>query len=227
MAQPPRSTFPSAPSEPSLRRLGVGGAAAGGDRPIRAQLVVALVVGLILIAVPLYLWRRPQVHEEAPGAPSGSAVDTVVALASAAVVEVPETHPDERVKLGPVQRVRCGASLKGQDVNACESLPFFDDALAKAVRDSVDCAPKAGKDGTLNFVLSIDFPRKRLHVFAGQSGQWRGAQAKKAVACVEKALPKPEWETLRHQYRYYQIAILATYPGSEAIPGPKGAPTFE
>jgi hypothetical protein len=210
-----------------LRRLGVGGAGAGGDRPIRAQLVVALVVGLILIAVPLYLWRRPPVHEDTPAA-SGSAVDTVVALASAAVVEVPETDPiDERVKLGPVQRVRCGASFKGQDANACEPLPFFDEALAKSIRDNVDCAPKTGKEGTINYVLSIDFPRKRLHVFAGQSGQWRGVQARKSVACVEKALPKPEWDTIRHQYRYYQIAILASYPGPQQIPGPKGAPVFE
>lgn len=184
-------------------------------------------MGLILIAVPLYLWRRPQVREEALSAPSGSAVDTVVALASAAVVEVPDTHQDEKVKVGPVQRVRCGASLKGQDVNACESLQFFDDALAKAVKDSVDCAPKTGKEGSLNYVLTIDFPRKHLHVFAGQSGQWRGAQARKSVACVEKALDKPDWSAIRHQYRYYQIAILATYPGPEAIPGPKGAPTFE
>jgi hypothetical protein len=188
---------------------------------------VALVVGLILIAVPLYLWRRPQVHEESPAA-SGSAVDTVVALASAAVVEVPETDPiDEKVKLGPVQRVRCGASLKGQDATACEPLQFFDEALAKSIRGNTDCAPKTGKEGTINYVLTIDFPRKRVHVFAGQSGQWRGIQARKSVACVEKALPKPEWDTIRHQYRYYQIAILATYSGPQPIPGPKGAPVFE
>lgn len=227
MATPPRSAFPSAPSEPSLRRLGVGGAGASGERPIRAQLIVALVVGLILIAVPLYLWRRPPKREDTP-AISGSAVDTVVALASAAVVQAPEKHPiDERVTLGPVQRVRCGSSLKGQDANVCETLQAFDDGLAKAIRDSVDCAPKAGKEGTLNYVLTIDFPRKRLHVFAGQSGQWRGAQAKKSVTCVEKALAKPDWESIRHQYRYYQIAILATYPGPQPIPGPKGAPNFE
>ncbi|MFO0565404.1 MAG: hypothetical protein U0263_07065 [Polyangiaceae bacterium] len=59
---------PSLPSEPSLRRLGVGGGGGGGgDRPFRAQLVVALVVGLVFLAVPLYLWRRPSGNEQRPG----------------------------------------------------------------------------------------------------------------------------------------------------------------
>jgi len=59
MAGPPsRSSFPSPNSgDPSSRRLGVG--SGGRDRPLRAQIVVALVAVCVLIAVPLYLLRRP------------------------------------------------------------------------------------------------------------------------------------------------------------------------
>ena len=58
MAGPPsRTSFPSGPGDPSSRRLGVG--SGGRDRPLRAQIVVALVAVCILIAVPLYLLRRP------------------------------------------------------------------------------------------------------------------------------------------------------------------------
>src|SRR5262245_8869391 len=81
----PRPVFPSAPSEQSLRRLGVGGGGSGGDRPLRAQIVVALVIGLMLIAVPLYLWRRPSASDQAApdqSAPrsSASAAGTVAVL---------------------------------------------------------------------------------------------------------------------------------------------------
>ena len=66
MPGPARPSFPSAPSEPGIRRLGVGGSSGGGgdDRPIRAQAVVAIVILLVLLAIPVYLLRRPSSHPE-------------------------------------------------------------------------------------------------------------------------------------------------------------------
>lgn len=223
MTGPPRPSFP-APSEPSFRRLGVGGPGRGGDRPLRAQLVIALVAGLILLAVPLYLWRRPgsvvEASASASAAPSAAPAVEVVAL---------EAGAGEPVELGPVQRVKCAASpgARGQEGSLCDALPFFDDALAKAIKATFDCAPRTGKDGTLNYVLTVDFASKRVTVFAGASGQWRGPQAKRAVKCVEGALPKPPWSTIQHQYRYYRLAILARYPapGTASVPG--GGPVFD
>src|ERR1700753_3769765 len=63
-----RPPFPSSPpSQPSpYRYLGRG----GSERPVKLQLVIALVAGLILVAVPLYLWRRPR-PEPIPSADAG------------------------------------------------------------------------------------------------------------------------------------------------------------
>src|SRR5919199_1693956 len=68
-----RPPFPSSPpSQPSpYRYLGRG----GGERPVRIQLIIALVAALILVAVPLYLWRRPR-PESIPSADAAVATTT-------------------------------------------------------------------------------------------------------------------------------------------------------
>jgi hypothetical protein len=192
---------------------------------LRAQIIVALVVVLILIAVPLYLWRRPNGDDSE----SVSSATPPAASASAPTSVTDPAH--ERVKLAPAQRVRCSASptTSGQEGQLCDSLPFFEDALAKAIRENVGCAPRADADGTINYVLTVDFDNRRLHVYPGRSGTWKGPQARRAATCIKKQLATPDWPSIKHQYRYYMIAILATYPAhkEEAPPGPDGAPIFE
>ena len=132
---------------------------------------------------------------------------------------------DERVKLGPVQRVKCGANTRGgQDANLCDRIPFFENELVKAVRDNADCAPKLAKEGNINYVLSVDFTGRKVHVFPGASGSWKGPAARKAAACVKRALGAPDWAGIQHQYRYYTLALLATY-SSPAAPAPTVAPS--
>ena len=225
---PHRPSLPSM-SEPSLRRLGVGGGG-GGDRPLRAQLVVALTAGLILIAVPLYLWRRPSGSENAPKDGGAPAAGSATLDAAAYAPPSPDAAPKkERVRLGSVQRVKCSASAgaRGQEGNLCDRLPIFEEALSRAIRENVDCAPKTGKEGTINYVLSVDFRRRRLRVYPGKSGQWKGPQAKRSAKCVHRAMPATQWDAIRHQYNYYLIAILATYPSPEATFDPKVPPSFE
>ncbi|MBI3203509.1 MAG: hypothetical protein HYZ29_18370 [Myxococcales bacterium] len=218
---------PSLPSEPSLRRLGVGGSGGGGDRPLRAQLIVALVVGLVLLAVPLYLWRRPSGTENAPKDAGGAGdAGTAASDAEAPAPGSPDAgQTNERVKVGNVLRVKCGASARGgQEGSLCDRLPFFEEQLTRAIRDNVDCAPKAAKDGSINFVLTVDFRARKVHVFPGQSGSWRGPAARKAAACVKRALSAPDWAGLSHQHKYYSLAVLATYaaPPAAAAPAPSG-----
>ncbi len=227
MSGPPstRPSFPSGSGEPSLRRLGVG--STGSERPVRAQLVVALVVAVTLVAVPLYLLRRP-------GQERGRAVDSAVPDAGRpAPSALPATAPDagkppERIKLGPPQRIRCGASPKGgHEGNLCDQLVSLEEALAKAIRENEACAVKAKESGSINFVLNVDFTQRKLHLFPGASGDFRGPRARRTTACVLRALPKPDWDSLRHQFRFYTIAMLATYVPEAALPNPGGAPRFE
>jgi hypothetical protein len=226
-----RPSFP-APSEPSLRRLGVGDGGSSGDRPLKAQLVVALVAVLVLLAVPLYLWRRPSASSQADldaGTGAAKQLPSVIEAGAQVIADRDAALAQERVKLGTPQRVGCGASPRdrSQEGSLCDSLPFFEQALAKAIRDTVDCAPRAKEEGTINFVLNVYFTNKSVHVFPGASGKWKGRQARQAAVCVEKALAPAPWASIQHQYRYYTLAILATYPPPEPIVGPPGAPAFE
>jgi hypothetical protein len=224
MAGPPsRSSFPAPKSgDPSSRRLGVG-SGSSRDRPLRAQIVVALVAVCILIAVPLYLLRRPG-GKSAALASASVALDAgkappAVSDAGALLAPLDAGKPPERLRVAAVQHVRCGASAGGgHEGNVCDSVPFFEDALSKAVRENPDCSPKANEQGTLNYVLTVDFQRKALHLFPGASGQWRGKQARRAIACVKRAFPAPDWATIQHQYRFYTIAVLASYLPANAPP---------
>src|SRR5512140_1027414 len=54
----------------------------GYDRPARLQMLVALVLGLVLVAIPLYLWRRPRAESpivsaqpDAEAAPLAASLD--------------------------------------------------------------------------------------------------------------------------------------------------------
>jgi hypothetical protein len=235
MAGPPsRSSFPSVPGEPRVRRLGVG-SSGGADRPLRAQVIVALVCVMMLIAVPLYLMRKPSTKASAP-TPSASASAALgpqaVPKPSAEAAAPPAAPP--RLTLGPVQRVRCGSSPAAapNEGTLCDTLGPFEEALKKAIVETEECAPKTKAKGSINYVLTVDFPRKKLHVYPGASGEWRGKQARRATGCVKSAIKAPDWNA-PHQYRFYALAILATYagpPGSLPPPiasGQSALPNFE
>jgi hypothetical protein len=225
MPGPPssRPSFPSSSGEPALRRLGVRGGSS--ERPVRAQIIVALVVVLALVAVPLYLVRHPN--------PEKKSVDTAApSAAPSASARAPELvdarKPPERIRLGPPQRVRCGAGPKGgQEGNLCDQLAGIEESLAKTIRENPQCAPRLKEAGSINYVLTLDFSHKTLHVFPGASGDHRGPQARKAATCIKRALPKPEWDGIRHQFKHYAIAILTTYLPEGAVANPLGPPKFE
>jgi hypothetical protein len=211
------------PGEPRIRRLGVG-SSGGGDRPLRAQVIVALVCVAMLIAVPLYLVRRPSLRAtptQAMGSASSSAAPQAIPLPPAAAASA---VPAARLTLGAVQKVRCGStpSASQNEGSLCDTLGPFEEALKKAVLTSEDCAPKAKTKGTINYVLTVDFVKKKTHVFPGASGEWHGKVARRATTCVANAVKIADWN-IPHQYRHYAIAVMATYAGPPEISIPPAA----
>jgi hypothetical protein len=233
MAGPPssRSSLPSVPGEPRVRRLGVG-SSSSGDRPLRAQVVVALVCTAMLIAVPLYLWRKPGTR--AAGALASASASASAGSGPEALPKTPAQNAGApaaapRLSLGTVQKVRCGSSAAAapNEGTLCDTLGPFEEALKKAIVTGEDCAPKSKLKGSINYVLTVDFAHKRLHVFPGASGDWRGKQARRSTSCIQNGVKITDWN-VPHQYRFYAIAVLATYagpPGSEVVtPATSGNP---
>lgn len=216
-----RSTRPgqrppsSSGGEPGAVRLGTS----GGESPLRAQAVIGGVLALVLLAVPLYLLRGPAPatpRAAAPAAaPSTGGFGGVVRRAPAADAGARSSE----VTLGPVQRVRCGSSPRTltAEGSLCDALPPLERALGRAIEQNVECAPRTSKGGTLNYVLEVDFDRRHVSMFAGQSGSWRGPQARTAARCVLRQMPPVDWDGIEHQYRYYAIAIMGTYPAPDPL----------
>jgi len=184
-------------------------------------MVVLSMAILVAVAIPLYVMRRPTARS------SVALEQPDAGRPSAQIVRKQEAdQPGADIDLGELQRVKCSASSKsrGNEGALCDPQPFFETALRNAIRESEQCAPRTGKEGTINFVLEIDFNRNRLNVFPGRSGKWKGPQAKSAAQCVLRALPSPQWEQLTHRYRYSMLAILATYPAPHPL---EVLPSFE
>lgn len=183
-------------------------------------MVVAIVVAILILAIPLYLLRTPAAPSKEPKnevPPAG--------FAPSVPAGVEQEEKDERLTIDEPIVVKCSSSagVIGRTGRLCDSLPYFEKVLQQAITESIDCAPRTGEKGSLNYVLTVDFTNKRLHVFPGASGKWKGPQARRATQCVKRGLPAPDWDKIVHNYRYYEIAMLTHY----APPVPTDMPLFE
>lgn len=189
---------------------------------MRVQLLVALVAGLILVAVPLYLWRRPKgtrvdvadAGAEAGVVDAGPPPDAAATLLATALDGGSVTTNEitlDKVKISKCQRPGPGKTSPEQ----CDRQPFFEEALVKAVLENTSCAPKTAKGGTVSFALKIDHKKRSVHLWAGRSGTIRGKKANSIIECVSRAMPTPNWDTIQHSYTVYTIQLVATYPANE------------
>jgi hypothetical protein len=209
-----RPPFPSSPpSQPSpYRYLGRG----GGERPLRLQIVIALVAALIVVAVPLYLWRRPQ-SEPIPSADAAISAGMNLFDGGSPIVAF-DAGVTGGVTLSPFTTIRCKNPGPGKTPpERCDHVTFFEDGLARAIRDNTACAPSANTSFTVSFVMETDFRAKKLTLFAGKSSTLKREKAQKLLQCVKRAMPSPDWGTIPHQYVGYKVNVVATYPPSDTF----------
>ena len=69
----------------------------------------------------------------------------------------------------------------------------------------------------VSFVLETDFRRKRLNLYSGKSSTIKRAKAKELIKCIDRAMPKPDWGTIPHQYVKYKVNVIATYPPDASL----------
>lgn len=190
------------PTKGSRRRSSNGPA-----RPLRVEIVIALVTGLLFLVVPLYLFRKPA------GIDGGAR--EVVAEADASLVldiEPREIEVPTKLTLEGARILHCGNQRgSGTPSERCDRLPFFEEALAKAIVDNESCAPTSLEETSVNFVLSVDFGEEKLHLWPGQSGSLRRPRANELLRCVMRDLPSPDWASIQHQHRFYEVSVMATY----------------
>ena len=230
---PLRSTPPSQPSP--YRYLGRG----GGERPVRIQIIMALVATLVLVAVPLYLWRRPQ-PESIPSADAAVADAGVPRLPTSPFPQpflldggfanpnragpdslvppgTPVSGPGARLEVAPIKTLKCQDPGAGRTPpERCDGLRSFEDALTRAIRDSQSCAPPTRASFVMSYVLEMNFTKKHQSLFLGKSTTLARTRRKDLLKCVERAMPAPDWDRIPHQHSKYTINAVVTYPPSAA-----------
>ncbi|HSY22878.1 MAG TPA: hypothetical protein VK841_12220 [Polyangiaceae bacterium] len=217
MSDRPEPSRPPSDPQPSRRRTE---AFAGEDRPIRTQLVLGLLLGLLLLATGLYVWRRPHAAGESgpDEASSGSPLDAEDAAVHLAAVDAEATNP--AVVVSGTRTVGChDRGPKHTLPDECDHLAAVEQALAHAVEQSAECAAPVEKGSTIEYVADVSFSRKKWRVLLPKAGR-TVHDRKVVVACssavreaMEAALPKGALENLEHQHARYEIAVTATYRG--------------
>jgi hypothetical protein len=216
---------PSQPQETPLRALGSRDVSIGAtDRPARVQMVIALFLGLVLVAIPLYLWRRPRAETPVvQSEPHAQAETTAGAIEGAAVA----IHADADAGTGVTfadPRVEChDHGSKKTAPSDCDHLTAFEKAFAQAIdRATPACAEVA--TGNLSYVADVSFARKKNPIavtFAKASHipkSNRSTPASSCIGTVKQSLPATLLEGVSHAHERYKIEIDATYPKHAATP---------
>lgn len=174
-------------------------------------MIVALILGLVLVAIPLYLWRRPRAESIAvtPGAGGASAATSAVAPIS--------TSDDSKPTLGEPRTLLCqDPGPKKTAPEQCDHVVDLEKAFAKAIEETASCVPRDAGGGTIQYVTDVSFKRKAINVATPKDT--RSLKNTKVVsacqAAVKSKLQALPLESLAHTHARYKIAITATYPGA-------------
>ncbi|WP_394837743.1 hypothetical protein LVJ94_12595 [Pendulispora rubella] len=202
----------SDPPKPDIEAL-----AASVDRVGKIQLLIVGLLTLALVAIPLYLWRRPRSDDNAPPIPRPVAVDT--AAAATADTAAPTT-PDagaSGISLSDITVLSChDRGTRKTAPGDCDRLSAIETALAAAIVKKADCVPTSATGGTIQYVADVGFARSRnkIAVLAPRDGRTL-KNAKLASACalaVKKELASTPLD-IPHAHERYKIAVTANYAG--------------
>jgi hypothetical protein len=206
---PSKATVP--PSEPRSSRASFDALDSQVDRPARLQMIVALVLGLVLVAIPLYLWRRPR-------AESIAAQSTITdAGAGTAVTGASPSATDEKLVIGEAKTLSChDPGPKKTAPEQCDHVAELEKAFAKAIEENATCVTKDVGGGTIIYIADVTFKKKSVTVATPKEGRTLKS-AKVATACekvVRGKLATLPLDAMKHEHARYRVSITATYPGA-------------
>ena len=221
MAEPREPSHPPSEPHPALAR--VGNLFAGEDRPVRIQLVAALLLGLVLVASGLYLWRRPRSGADATGSDTASALtgadDAGAVATSPSTIDAAGSSP---VALSDPRVIAChDRGSKKTAPDQCDHVERVEQALTSAIEQAAACVPPAGGGGTIEYVADVSFSRHKVSVSLPRAG--RSVRDLKVLrscsAAVRGSMQGVALDGVDHQHARYKIAVTATYRGSSSGTG--------
>ena len=178
-------------------------------------MIMMLIAVVVVVALPIYLYRRPKPITPIDGDAGVRAdfSDGGTEAGAGAAATTSDAGASKRMTLGDPKVIKCMPKGGGRVTSErCDHLAVLEDALARSIRDNMACAPPSAVPYTVSFVLTADFERRKLHLWAGHSGTLKKRNAGDLIRCVEHAITQPDWNTVAHQYARYEINVMASYP---------------
>jgi len=182
---------------------------------MRLQLAGALLLGIVLVASGLYLWRRPHTPLE-PGAGESSSADVpALPVDEAGIVSgIVDAGPPSRVHLSDPRVLACmDRGPKKTPSDQCDHIKPIEDALSRAVEQTATCVPPLGPAGTIEFVADVSFTRHKVRILLPRAG--RSVTDRKVVsacaAAVRSAVQSVALDGMDHVHARYKISLTATY----------------
>jgi hypothetical protein len=184
-------------------------------------MILALLLGIMLFAVPLYLWRRPrgaQVALRLDAAASDAGRDAVVASPA----PLPEASLPSPVKLADPRVLEChDKGSKRTPPEQCDHVAAFEKAFEDAILATHECVPPDAGAGSIEYVADLSFGRRRNPVTLALPRDGRSFQSAKIVkdctAGVRARLNTMPVAPLPHTHARYKIAVVASYGASGAL----------
>lgn len=200
------------PSEPrGASRASFDALDAQVDRPARLQMIVALMLGLVLVAIPLYLWRRPRAESISVSAGGADAA------ALPAVTAASTSGGDEKLAMTEPKILSChDPGPKKTPPDQCDRVAELEKAFAKAIEDTSSCVPREAGGGSIIYVADVNFRKKTASISTPKEGRTLRS-SKVAGGCersVKSKLSGLPYESMKHDHVRYRVSITATYPGA-------------
>jgi hypothetical protein len=172
----------------------------------RLQMIAILILGLLLVAIPLYLWRRPRAQS--------IAVNTRPENSGQAAAAPPA---DERIEIAPARVVSChDPGPKRTSPAECDHVVELEKAFAKAIEENGTCVTKADGGGSIVYLADVSFKRKTVTIATPKESRTLKSP-KVALGCattIKAKLATAPLDTMAHQHARYRVLITATYPGA-------------
>jgi hypothetical protein len=183
------------------------------DRASRLQMLGMLALGMVLIGVPLYFWRRPaqgrtetpsqtpQLSEALPFAPT-----TTAGLVDGGV------EPKVAFGLGDVRVLSCRDARK--EASECGKLPVLEEALVKAIREHATCLPAAAGGGTVQYLADVNFAKKHIGILTPRDGRsvHNAKLLRPCTTAIKRSLESLSLASVEHAHVHYKLSVVATYP---------------
>jgi hypothetical protein len=173
--------------------------------------VAALLLGMLLVAAGLYLWRRPPATESAGSASAAADAGAGEAGLAAAVVDA---GPPSPVALSDIRVLGChdrGPIKTPPD--QCDRIPPVEQALSRAIEQAAPCVTSTDADASIEYVADVSFSRHNVRISLPKAG--RSVHDLKVVtACataVRSAMRELPLDGVDHHHALYRLSVIATY----------------